>query len=63
MRRNVSNIDAGIRVAIACALLFLAARYNDSPLPALGFALTALFVFSTALDRRCPLYTLLGIDR
>lgn len=63
MRGNVSNTDAGIRVAIACALLLLAARYNAGPLPALGLALAALFVFSTALERRCPLYTFLGLDR
>ncbi len=62
MTKNVGTVDAGIRVVLACVLLFLAATYNSRPLPALALALGALILLGTALSRSCPLYRLLGID-
>lgn len=60
--KNVGTIDAGVRIALAGVLFFLAAIYNSRPLPALACALGALILLGTALSRSCPLYRLLGID-
>ncbi len=63
MTKNVGTIDAGIRAVIAGALIFLAAIYNNRPLPAIALAVLALALLTTALNRYCPLYSLFGTDR
>jgi hypothetical protein len=61
MSQNVGRLDATIRYLLAAALLAAAAVNNGRPLPAIVLAVAALFVFNTAVNRRCPLYSLLGI--
>jgi hypothetical protein len=61
MSQNVGRLDATIRYLLAAALLAAAAVNNSRPLPAIALAVAALFVFNTAVNRRCPLYSLLGI--
>jgi hypothetical protein len=61
MSHNVGRLDAAMRYLLAAALLAAAAANNGRPLPAIALAVAALFVFNTAVNRRCPLYSLLGI--
>lgn len=59
MEMNVGNADRAVRIIVGLALLSLP-LWLDSPWRWLG--LIGLMPLITGLSRRCPGYSLLGID-
>lgn len=62
MKKNVNNIDKGIRVAIAALVALL--YYFDVITGTLAYVLmgVGIILLVTSLINFCPLYRLLGIN-
>lgn len=62
MKKNVSNLDKGIRVAIAALVALL--YYFDVITGTLAYVLmgVGIILLVTSLINFCPLYRLLGIN-
>lgn len=62
MKKNVSNLDKGIRVAIAALIALL--YYFDVITGTLAYVLmgVGIILLVTSLINFCPLYRILGIN-
>ncbi len=57
--RNVSPLDATVRILVGLVLLGRAAMLGDRPFLAIAWGSVALLVLGTGLLRICPIYTLI----
>jgi len=62
MTENVGKGDAAIRFILGIALFVVAAFVSALPALSLVAALGGIVMAATALTRKCPLYTLFGLD-
>jgi Protein of unknown function (DUF2892) len=62
MKKNMGNVDRGLRVLVALVLGYL--YYNGTLSGTLGIVLLVLAVvfLLTSLVSFCPLYTLIGLN-
>ena len=61
MEQNVGRADAWVRWMLAAVLFVASVVFNADAWLSLGSATATLVMVATALTRRCPLYTLLGL--
>lgn len=62
MTENVGRTDSTIRLLLGIGLFVLAAFLNPYPVLSLVAALAGVIMAGTALTKKCPLYSLFGID-
>ena len=56
--RNVSRLDATVRILLGLVLLGHATSFPDRPFLAIAWGSLGLLAFGTGALRTCPLYTL-----
>jgi uncharacterized membrane protein len=62
MKKNMGNIDRGVRVGIAVVIgILFATNVISGVLAYILLGLSAVFVFTSVVSF-CPIYTLLGIN-
>ncbi len=62
MDQNVGRADAGIRWALAAILFTVSVIFSAKLWLSLAAAIAALVLVATALTRKCPLFTFLGVS-
>jgi len=61
MENNVGTFDAAARWVLAATFFFSSIAVNDHAAISLTLAALAVVMIGTALTRKCPLYTVLGM--
>lgn len=59
--RNVSRVDAAVRILLGLWLLGLTVSQADRPYLAIGWGAIGVLVLGTGFFRVCPLYTLIRV--